>query len=90
MTCLLCQRSGETEQTGAISSKDNVAAHQNCLVNTPPQSGTNLRFQDRIESSGERERNVQNYVCFICIPDSAFIRLTAVCFRPLLRQYSRI
>lgn len=37
MTCLLCQRSDETGETGALSSKDNVVAHQNCLVNIPPK-----------------------------------------------------
>lgn len=30
--CLLCQRSEETKTTGALSTKDRVTAHQNCLV----------------------------------------------------------
>ncbi|XP_040913004.1 dentin sialophosphoprotein isoform X2 [Toxotes jaculatrix] len=32
VTCKLCQQSGETESTGALSSKDQVTAHQNCLL----------------------------------------------------------
>lgn len=32
MTCVLCHRPDETENTGTLSSKENVAAHQNCLV----------------------------------------------------------
>uniref|UniRef100_A0A4W6D2C0 PHD-type domain-containing protein n=1 Tax=Lates calcarifer TaxID=8187 RepID=A0A4W6D2C0_LATCA len=30
--CVLCQRSEETEITGALSTKDEVTAHQNCLL----------------------------------------------------------
>ncbi|XP_074520285.1 uncharacterized protein phf11 [Halichoeres trimaculatus] len=30
--CVLCQRSEETKVTGALSSKENVTAHQNCLL----------------------------------------------------------
>lgn len=33
MTCVLCRRPDETENTGTLSSKENVVAHQNCLVN---------------------------------------------------------
>lgn len=37
MKCVLCQRSNETTDTGALSSKRKVAAHQNCLVNISPR-----------------------------------------------------
>ncbi|XP_056611566.1 histone-lysine N-methyltransferase 2A [Triplophysa dalaica] len=30
--CVLCKKSDETEITGALSSKDNISAHQNCLL----------------------------------------------------------
>ncbi|XP_052004173.1 mucin-1-like [Xyrauchen texanus] len=30
--CVLCQKSDETEITGALSSKENISAHQNCLL----------------------------------------------------------
>ncbi|XP_051566196.1 PHD finger protein 11 isoform X2 [Myxocyprinus asiaticus] len=32
MMCVLCQKSDETEITGALSSKENISAHQNCLL----------------------------------------------------------
>ncbi|GLD51979.1 PHD finger protein 11 isoform X1 [Lates japonicus] len=32
VSCVLCQRSEETEITGALSTKDEVTAHQNCLL----------------------------------------------------------
>ncbi|KAM7407166.1 hypothetical protein PAMA_003074 [Pampus argenteus] len=32
LTCVLCQRSEETEITGALSTKDQITAHQNCLL----------------------------------------------------------
>ncbi|XP_068561138.1 PHD finger protein 11-like isoform X3 [Cebidichthys violaceus] len=32
VSCLLCQRCEETEITGALSTKDKVTAHQNCLL----------------------------------------------------------
>ncbi|KAM7380317.1 hypothetical protein PAMP_003625 [Pampus punctatissimus] len=32
LTCILCQRSEETEITGALSTKDQITAHQNCLL----------------------------------------------------------
>ncbi|XP_059199618.1 PHD finger protein 11 isoform X1 [Centropristis striata] len=32
VSCLLCQRSQETKITGALSTKDEVTAHQNCLL----------------------------------------------------------
>lgn len=35
MICALCKRSDETKTTGTLSSKEGVAAHQNCLVNIP-------------------------------------------------------
>lgn len=31
-TCVLCHRFEETEITGALSTKDDVTAHQNCLL----------------------------------------------------------
>ncbi|KAL6101053.1 uncharacterized protein ACO6RY_08065 [Pungitius sinensis] len=30
--CVLCQKCDETEKTGALSTKDGVTAHQNCLL----------------------------------------------------------
>lgn len=35
MKCVLCKQSDETMETGTLSSKEDVAAHQNCLVNIP-------------------------------------------------------
>ncbi|XP_054471747.1 PHD finger protein 6 [Anoplopoma fimbria] len=32
VSCVLCQRSEETKITGALSTKDDVTAHQNCLL----------------------------------------------------------
>lgn len=32
VSCILCRRSEETEVTGALSTKQEVTAHQNCLV----------------------------------------------------------
>ncbi|XP_044073294.1 lisH domain-containing protein C1711.05 isoform X2 [Siniperca chuatsi] len=32
VSCVLCQRSEETKLTGALSTKDEVTAHQNCLL----------------------------------------------------------
>lgn len=32
MVCLLCQKSEETDVTGPLSTKDQVTAHQNCLL----------------------------------------------------------
>uniref|UniRef100_I3JHP2 PHD-type domain-containing protein n=1 Tax=Oreochromis niloticus TaxID=8128 RepID=I3JHP2_ORENI len=32
VACILCQRSKETKLTGALSTKDEVTAHQNCLL----------------------------------------------------------
>lgn len=33
VTCILCERSEETKISGALSTKDQITAHQNCLVN---------------------------------------------------------
>ncbi|KAI7808828.1 hypothetical protein IRJ41_015399, partial [Triplophysa rosa] len=32
ISCVLCKNSDETEITGALSSKDDISAHQNCLL----------------------------------------------------------
>lgn len=32
VACVLCQRAEETKTTGALSTKDDVTAHQNCLL----------------------------------------------------------
>lgn len=33
VSCVLCHLSVETKTTGALSTKDQVTAHENCLVN---------------------------------------------------------
>lgn len=34
INCVLCQKSDEDEITGPLSSKENISAHQNCLVSS--------------------------------------------------------
>lgn len=45
VSCVLCQLSEETKTTGALSTKDEVTAHENCLVNMEMEMETDERTE---------------------------------------------
>ncbi|XP_043105301.1 pleckstrin homology domain-containing family O member 2-like isoform X3 [Puntigrus tetrazona] len=69
--CALCEKSDETEVTGPLSSKDNISAHQNCLLYASAIFCTNSPIYDDlfgfdVEDVKKEMKRGKRLVCHYC------------------------